>query len=147
MKHLKFYVLIILALSMINSSCSGKIREDISGGGCDYVKFEGYARIKSITPAPAGDYNCPDKPMLIVFEFIPANISDRQKYRFKDFSDTTAKLKINDGANPSLAWVKKNKIETGKKFRCFRTEIVKGTCTPVIFTFPDLNLFPETGCK
>ncbi len=147
MKHSEVYLIIILSLLMINSSCCSKPKEEISGGSCSYVKFEGFAVIKSITAAPASEYNCPVKPMQIIFEFTPLNISDRQKYKFKEFKDTAVKMRINDGANPPLAWIKKNGIEPGKKFRCFREEITKGTCTPVCFKFTDLNLFPETGCK
>jgi len=147
MKYSKFFVLIIPALLLINTSCIEKKRAVINGGSCSYVKFEGHAVIKSITPAPASDYNCPEEPQKIIFEFIPSNVSDRQKYKFTNFSDSAVSMKINDGANPSMTWVKNNKIEKGKKFRCFRTELVKGTCTPVIFTFTDLDLFPVDGCS
>jgi len=147
MKYLKVSVALIMALSLIQASCCSKKRDDINGGACSYNKFEGYAIIKSITAAPSSEYNCPDKPQKIVFEFIPSDKSDKQKYKFKSFNDSSASMHINDGANPSMKWVKANRIEKGKKFKCFRTEIAKGTCTPVIFTFPDLDLFPKEGCK
>lgn len=147
MKYLRVYLVLILALLMVQTSCSSKNRENPSGGSCTYNKFEGYAVIKSIRNAPADEYNCPNQPKKILFEFTPLNQADRQKYRFKNFSDSSRSLQINDGANPSLDWIKKNKIEVGKKYKCFRTEIVSGTCTPVGFTFSDLNLFPENGCK
>jgi len=147
MKYLKITVLVIIALSMIQYSCISKTHANREGGTCSYIKFEGYAKIKSIKPAPASDYNCPEKPMQIIFEFTPSNPGDRQKYKFTNFSDSAAHMQINDGANPSMKWIKKNKIEVGKKYKCFRTEITSGTCTSVIFEFPELNLFPETGCK
>ncbi len=147
MRYFKVYVVLIMALTMSGFSCSSKNMEKPSGGGCVYNKFEGYAVIKSISNAPADEYNCPDQPMKILFEFTPLNLSDRQKYKFTNISDTSRSLQINDGANPSLNWIKKNKIEVGKKYKCFRTEIASGTCTPVGFTFSDLNLFPESGCK
>jgi hypothetical protein len=147
MKNFKVYFVLIMAFSMFSISCSSKNIEKPSGGGCVYNKFEGYAVIKSISNAPADEYNCPNQPKKILFEFTPLNLSDRQQYKIKNFSDTSRSLQINDGANPSLDWIKKNKIEVGKKYKCFRTELVSGTCTPVIFTFSDLNLFPESGCK
>lgn len=149
MKNLKLTAVLILALSMINISCSGGSgrKAEPSGGSCSYNKFEGYAKIKSIKPAPKSEYNCPDQPMQITFEFTPVNQSDRQKYKFTNFKDSVVHMKINDGANPSMSWIKKNKIEAGKKYKCIRTEITKGTCTPVGFEFPELNLMPETGCN
>jgi len=147
MKYLRVCLVVFFALSMIQTSCSSKNMEKPSGGGCTYNKFEGYAVIKSISKAPADEYNCPNQPKKILFEFTPVNLSDRQKYKITNSSDSSRSLQINDGANPSLDWIKKNNIKVGKKYKCFRTEIVSGTCTPVIFTFTDLNLFPENGCK
>jgi len=149
MKTFNIFTLMIAVLAMMNiSCCSNKAgKSETQGGACEYSKYEGYAVIKSIKPAPASDYNCPDNPQKIIFDFTPLNISDRKNYRFTNRPDSGVELKINDGANPSLAWVKKNGITTGKKFKCFRTELKKGTCTPVVFTFPELNLFPENGCK
>lgn len=147
MKNLKISAVLIICLTFICASCSKKIVSDVEGGACDYSKVEGFAKIISIKPAPEDAYNCPDNPRQVVFEFTPANLSDRDKYRFKNFADSAVELKINDGVNPSLSWIKKNKIETGKKYRCIRTELVKGTCTPVGFKFPELNLFPDSGCN
>ena len=147
MKKLKVYGILIIAVSMIFISCGRNSKSDKPGGNCEYNQFEGSAKIISIKDAPKSDYNCPENPKLVIFEFTPANLSDRSKYSFKNFSDNSVQMKINDGANPSLAWIKKNKIEAGKKYRCVRTELTKGTCTPVIFEFPDLDLAPSTGCK
>lgn len=150
MKYFKLSAAVILAAALIQTSCSSgnsKVNAEPSGGKCSYVKFDGSAMIKSIRPAPKSEYNCPDKPMQIIFEFTPVNLSDRQKYNFTNFKDSDVHMKINDGVNPSMAWIKKNKIMTGKKYKCIRTEITKGTCTPVGFIFPELNLMPETGCN
>ena len=150
MKYLKLSAAVILAAALIQTSCSSgnsRIKAELSGGECSYVKIEGSAKIKSIKPAPESDYNCPDTPMQITFEFTPVNLSDRQKYKFSNFKDSDVHMKINDGANPSISWIKKNKIVAGKKYKCIRTEITTGTCTPVGFVFPELNLMPETGCK
>lgn len=126
---------------------SSNDKNNPEGGLCEYSSYEGYAVIKAIKAAPASEYNCPNNARQVVFEFTPDNISDRQKYRFTNVSDSPLTMKINDGANPSLTWIKNNKITVGAKFKCIRTEITKGTCTPVVFKFPELNLFPETGCN
>ena len=34
-----------------------------------------------------------------------------------------------------------------KDFMEDRNEIIQGTCSPVIFTFQDLNLNPKNGCQ
>jgi len=146
MKKFQVCTLMFAAFIITYTSCSIN-KAGTRGGACEYAKYEGYAVIKSIKQAPASEYNCPDSPQKIIFDFTPLNISDRKSYIFSNRSDTGVEMKINDGINPSLAWVKKNGITAGKKFKCFRTELKKGTCTPVIFTFPELNLFPENGCK
>lgn len=147
MRCIKLSAVFILAFALIQTSCTSKVKAEPEGGSCSYNKFEGFAVIKSIKPAPAKEYNCPDKPMQITFEFTPVNLSDRQKYKFTNFKDSDVHMKINDGANPSMIWIKKNKIEVGKKYKCIRTEITKGTCTPVGFQFPELDLMPQTGCN
>ncbi len=147
MKNLMISAAFVIALTVICISCGKNSISDAEGGACEYSKIEGFAKIISIKPAPADAYNCPDNPRQIIFQFTPANSSDREKYRFKNFSDSSIELKINDGVNPPLSWIKKNKIEAGKKYICIRTELLKGTCTPVIFRFPELNLFPDGGCK
>ncbi|MCK5169597.1 MAG: hypothetical protein KAQ75_06940 [Bacteroidales bacterium] len=141
MKQLGF---LILVLSMIQISCEKN--DDIDGNICEYIKYEGIAKIKLISIAPSDEYNCPNEPKKIKFEFTPDNISDRDQYNYTNYNDSANYMRINAGMNPSQLWIDNNKIEIGKEYKCFRTEIKKGTCTPVIFEFPDLDLFPSNGC-
>jgi hypothetical protein len=46
-----------------------------------------------------------------------------------------------------MDWINKNNIKVGNEYKCNRCEQTKGTCTPVVFEFPDIDLFPSTGCK
>ena len=145
MKQLGFLILVIL--SVIQVSCKKNDDNDKVGGGCEYIKYEGIAKIKSIYTVPSDEYNCPNEPKKIKFEFTPNNISDRDQYKYTNYNDSANYMRINAGMNPSQLWIDNNKIEIGKEYKCFRTEIKKGTCTPVVFEFPDLDLFPSNGCN
>jgi hypothetical protein len=147
MSNVKIVLTGMLTLFLIQLSCNVTNQVVPDGGRCTYVKYEGKAKIKSIAPAPVAEYNCPENPMQILFEFTPDTITDRQKYKFDNYNDTACYMRINDGANPSNKWIAFNKVEIGKVFKCFRMEQALGTCTPVIFEFPDINLFPEDGCR
>jgi hypothetical protein len=143
-----FLILVIIFLSSLTIiSCTSANSEQLDGGPCDYQRYSGSAIIAEIVPAPSGDYNCANQPMRIKFIFIPDDSTASAKYRFNQWSDTCQYLRINAGCNPSFAWVDKNNIKAGNTYKCFRCEETKGSCTPVVFEFPEINLFPENGCN
>lgn len=113
------------------------------GGGCGYKDIDGMAKIVLVEVAPANENNCEKNPQKITFVFTPTN---KTTYQFPNFSDT-ANLRINAGQNPSAGWAKANKITVGATFACSRSEILQGTCTPVVFKFKDIDTMPEHGCE
>ena len=113
------------------------------GGGCGYNDIDGLAKIISVVAAPSNENNCEKNPQKITFVFTP---NTKTSYKFANFSDTS-NLRINAGQNPSASWVAANKITVGATFACSRSEIIQGTCTPVVFKFKDIDAMPENGCE
>lgn len=131
---------------MLLPSCSND--DDINvGGACEYNQIEGTAVITSIEDAPADEYNCPVNPKKVLFTFIPNDPNAPDNYQFKNVLDSIQDISINAGRNPSLIWIEQNGLAVDNVYVCTREEITSGTCTPVVFTFQDLDLFPDSGCN
>lgn len=141
---MKKLLLILFFPLFFNSSCE---KGAVVGGECTYIEYRGYAKIKSIINAPVDESNCPNNPRKIKFEFTPDDILDTALYLFNNYSDSINYIRINSGMNPSQTWIDENGIQVGNQYVCYRNEIIKGTCPPVIFSFQDLNLHPKNGCK
>jgi len=137
--------LLLAIVLLIQTSCERN--ENLIGGECKYVEYIGKAIITSIIDAPIDEQNCPNNPRKIKFEFTPDNISDTTLYMFNNYTDSINYIKINSGMNPSQIWIDNNQINIGNQYVCYRNEIIQGTCSPVIFTFQDLNLNPKNGCQ
>jgi hypothetical protein len=101
-------------------------------GPCRYVAIAGSAVITSV----ADDED--RTGVRIIFDFNSDDPSVRSRYRFSTWVDQTNALTIHGGINPSRQWARRHRVAPGRTFRCNRREIVVGSCTPVIFEFPDL---------
>ena len=110
----------------------GRNEDTVVGGRCHYVAIAGTAVITSV----ADDETRPG--VRIIFNFNPDDPSVRSRYRLPTWVDQSNSLTIHGGMNPSRQWACRHKIAQGRTFRCNRREIVVGSCTPVIFEFPDL---------
>jgi hypothetical protein len=137
---------ILLCSIMLLPSCSND-DDMLIGGGCEYTQIEGTAIITAIEDAPADENNCPNNPKKVSFKFIPNDPSAPDNYKFENVLDSIQYLSINDGKNPSLTWIEANGVTVDSVYTCFREEITTGTCTPVIFSFQALDLFPDSGCN
>lgn len=42
--------------------------------------------------------------------------------------------------NPPREWALGKGLVKGAVHRCIRAEVLKGACTPVVFTFPDIDV-------
>lgn len=113
---------------------------------CIYVKYVGKAVINSINVAPLNENNCTVNPRKVLFVFLPNDTNNRANYLYKNWPDT-ASLTFNGGINPSQLILDSLDITIGKEFRCYRKEIIQGTCTPVYFEFTELNLNDASGCR
>ncbi len=98
--------------------------------GCMYKDVPGTATIAKVTPASAGENNCPNKPMNVTFQF---------KADDGGSTESENQLTIGDGKNPPRSWIVASGLTEGSVHKCIRQELVEGACPPVVFDFPDLD--------
>jgi len=107
--------------------------EDIDGGPCEYVDIEGVATITSISDPDS------EGRVEVLFDFTPDDPAAAETYLFPDWPDTDRHLTVGSGQNPTQEWIQEQGITVGGTLVCVRKEIITGTCTPVIFSFPELE--------
>ena len=116
------------------------------GGPCAYADFPGTAVIVSVTPHPASPANAPAAGAQmpppgsgydVVFTFTPdAPILGEPLYQ----PGRSHTLTLVNGTAPGPKFLQKYGIAPGKTFACRLRLIRKGTCTPMLFAFPDIDL-------
>lgn len=129
-------------LLLVVVGCNGvevkKEDYNLDGGSCKYVDIPGVAVITAIREPDPGDYNC-RQAVAVFFDFLPDDTAAVSRYRFPDRPDATHRLTVGAGMNPPRKWIEGQGIVVGGKLRCLRSEIFSGSCTPVSFSFPDLD--------
>lgn len=103
------------------------------GGKCTYFNVSGSALVESIDTLVLNL----DSQVCITFVFIPNNATDTLKH----LSPTTPQqrtISLLNGQYPNISVLRKNKIQIHSSLPCIRKEIKNGTCTPLLFVFPDL---------
>jgi len=120
--------------ALCGCAAGAKPNPQVVGGPCVYRDIPGWARIVSIEDASKRDNNCPNNPVVVRFDFIPADPS----LEAKQAEDLT--LTVGGGMNPARSYVAAKGIVKGKTYRCVRREITKGACTPVLYAFPKIDL-------
>jgi hypothetical protein len=109
-------------------------------GRCEYKGFRGKARIISIDIINSYEID-------IILTFQPDNDEERESYKFSDFPDNQYRKKIYISADEPEFLITdagtlqndSREIKSGDELECFRLEIVKGTCTPVVFVLPEIE--------
>ena len=127
--------LLSLALSVLLDGCS----DDIVGGPCPYTDFPGTATIRTVTPDNSIDRNC-ENDVIIVFDFAPDDSSDVDSYRFPAWPDTGRTFDLISGGSVPDRWAEKEGLTPGSEHPCIRREIRVGSCSPLIFEFPDVDI-------
>ena len=111
----------------------------IRGGPCEYKIYKGSARVISVckkeTPKRYGgpSYESYD----VRFCFFPG---EEIKEPHLKFEGKEYPLMLTNSWHPGPKFLKKYGIEQDKRFECHLKVIIRGTCTPVIFDFPSINL-------
>ena len=117
-------------------------REDpekgLVGGGCAYRNISGNAVIDEVKTAPDWQNNCVD-PVEVLFHFVPDDPAARSSYLHPDWPDSGRRYVVGDGKNPPRNWARLVGLIVGSKHRAIRSEITQGSCTPVVFLFPDID--------
>ena len=137
-----FVVCILCSFMLLNSSCdNNSIRASyhVVGGPCEYDEIHGTATI-TWTGDPVIDADNCKNAIEIKFTFTPDDPSARNHYRFPDWSDENQRFTVGGGKNPPKNWAVSRGLMKGSSHECVRLEIINGTCTPVIFSFPDIDL-------
>ena len=103
------------------------------GGPCEYADTPGTATIVSVEDADPDDLNCSNDPVVVVFDFEPDDPAS------PDLAATGVQLTISEGVNPPREWVDSEGLTVGSQHPCTRRDIITGTCTPLLFEFPEVD--------
>jgi len=127
----------VLVLSAALAGCSS---DPITPGGpCFYTNFPGTATIRTVTPDTSSDRNC-DNAVIIIFDFAPDDSTAVDRYRFPAWPDTGRTFDLISVGSIPDSWVDKEGMTPGSEHQCVRQEIRRGTCSPLIFEFSDVDV-------
>jgi hypothetical protein len=124
-----------LAVAICSEATAGRLL----GGPCKYKAISGIATITDVNSAPADGYNCQDA-VEVIFNFSPDDPSAIANYRFKKYPDADQRFTLGAGLNPPGQWSQRVGLVSGSSHRCIRNEIISGSCVPVHYVFPDLDI-------
>lgn len=126
-------LLIVFFICVSSVYASG---EPLAGGACEYERYEGHAKIISITPHKKQS-NYSHELYSVKFSFASDQQGKKELARMerKEFV-----LLLNNSTYPGPKFLEKYDIRVGKAFKCYLKVIVRGTCTPVTFDFPTIKL-------
>lgn len=127
--------MVCFIFTFLLSSCSSQAENPTLGGSCTYTRTQGQATIVSLNSANPSSNNCNNNPVEVVFDFAPDNPANAN-----NVMDKNRVLTVGDGKNPPLNYVLGKGLSIGSIHPCIKQNIASGTCTPVIFTFTDVDL-------
>jgi hypothetical protein len=140
MKHRT--VLVAVALLVATHLLYAHGEQRVVGGSCSYRKITGECRIVSISKtaesiAQASMGGGPGyEGNVIKFAFYS---STGEEACSSLPAETEYTLRLTNAWYPGDRFLEKYDIAEGKVFSCEKHEIIKGTCTPVVFKFPDID--------
>jgi hypothetical protein len=111
-------------------------KERVVGGQCDYKRYEGHARVISITKI-VDSISYSRERYEVKFVFIP---DEEIKESFAQIEGREFLLMLGNSSYPGPKFLEKYGIEVGKVLDCHLKVIIKGTCTPILFEFPSVRL-------
>jgi hypothetical protein len=131
---LSFFLFALLCMAMDTHP-----EDKVAGGPCQYKAYPGRAAILSVQKqegqtqavAPAAD------AYEVKFSFTP---DEKIKEDWVRVEGKEHLLLLANSAFPGPGFLKKYGIEPGKLFQCNMKVITRGTCTPVLFEFPAIDL-------
>ena len=140
---ISLFFLVFLVFGCTKSTCVSGPEEKkpasiVVGGRCEYMRYKGKAKIVSIRKIkPPKNYTGPS------YELYEVKYSFSAEEKIKKAHENLGKkeylLTLTNSWYPGPKFLQKYGIMTGKTFDCYLKVIVKGTCTPVIFEFPDID--------
>jgi hypothetical protein len=126
--------LLALGLTVLAGSATAQTRV---GGPCRYDDFPGRATITAIAPLADPRPDQPYEAQVVTFAFAPdqAIVGERLYAPGKVYTLTLA-----GGRLPGPRFVASYGLRPGFRLSCRLRLLRQGTCTPVLFDFPDLDL-------
>lgn len=128
-------LVIVFLFFFTGVSCAamdGSVSKPVFGGQCEYKKYSGQAKIISIHKR-----ELPNESYEVKFSFHTDEII---KERHGQVEGKEYLLLLDNSFYPGPKFLKKYGIEKGKHFDCYLKVITRGTCTPVLFDFPTIDL-------
>lgn len=108
------------------------------GGPCRRIAYPGSAVITSVEPSTDPMRTCLNA-VEVRFTFIPADPSAPSRYLLPLWRDANRGFVVGSGTPPPLNWAVSQGLVVGSEHRCERLEITRGSCTPVMYRFPDID--------
>ncbi len=134
---IKYFCVFLFSVMIL--SCAETKKDQIVGGPCSYKSYPGTAEVVSVEKVytskqaatkTGGGYD-------VRFVYYTDTAPEATYARIKG---KTHSLLLTDGTRPRSGFLKKYKIAAGNTLPCELMVIVKGTCTPVLFKFPTVDL-------
>jgi hypothetical protein len=109
------------------------------GGPCEYKAYKGKARIVSVhkKDLPPRRRDPAYQGYEVTFSFHP---EERIEESYVHVEGKTYTLLLNNSWYPGPKFIQKYAIEVGKCFEAYLKVITRGSCTPIIFDFPGIDL-------
>jgi hypothetical protein len=136
MKLASSFLIVIFTGAFLTFAGDTGEEEHLIGGQCEYKVYEGSAKIISIAKKSGPD-NYPYERYEVKFTFTP---DQEIKEAYAQTEGKEFLLMLTNSSYPGSKFLEKYGIEIGKIFACYLKVITKGTCTPVLFEFPDVKL-------
>lgn len=121
---------IVISFSCVPLAFANDSGAPTSGGPCAYKQYAGIALITSVNKRENSD------SYEVKFEFYPAQEITES---FAHVDGREFLLFTKRHSFPQIKYLQENGVEVGKDFGCVLNAIIEGTCTPILFEFPDFK--------
>lgn len=120
------------------TTANGPPKEPVAGGDCTYHRYPGEAEVVAIRPVTMPGDNAPSyQTREVWFEFQP---EEQIREPWVRVDGRQFLLTLANGWYPGPAFLHKYGIDVGTRLVCELAVINRGTCTPMMFDFPTLDL-------
>ena len=111
----------------------------VLGGPCEYKQYKGKATIVAIRKRemPENHGRPADESYEVKFSFFS---EEEIKEAYGKVEGKEYAMMLKNSSYPGPKFLEKYDIKTGKSFACYLQVIIRGTCTPVLFDFPTIDL-------
>lgn len=106
-----------------------------NGSGCSYVRVDGTATVTALETPAQDSYSCKNGPVTVRFTFVPDDPARAACFR-GSAPPNSSTFRVGAGANPPRACIEGANVRVGSELRVTRQDLVSGTCSPVVYTFP-----------